>query len=66
MRVARYVRLLTLRLCQVETIGDSYMVVDGAPEKRCNHAERICDMALDMVDGITGLTDPSTGGLETS
>ncbi|XP_043208813.1 soluble guanylate cyclase 88E-like [Amphibalanus amphitrite] len=46
---------------KVETIGDSYMVVDGAPEKRTNHAERICDMALDMVDGITGLTDPSTG-----
>ncbi|XP_037087734.1 soluble guanylate cyclase 88E-like [Pollicipes pollicipes] len=46
---------------KVETIGDAYMVVAGAPEKRDNHAERICDMALDMVEGITGLTDPSTG-----
>ncbi|XP_043191299.1 soluble guanylate cyclase 88E-like isoform X2 [Amphibalanus amphitrite] len=46
---------------KVETIGDAYMVVAGAPEKRANHAESICDMALDMVEGITGLTDPSTG-----
>ena len=45
----------------METIGDSYMVVAGAPKKRNNHAESICDMALDMVEGITGLTDPSTG-----
>ena len=45
----------------METIGDAYMVVAGAPEKRANHAESICDMALDMVEGITGLTDPSTG-----
>lgn len=46
---------------QVETIGDAYMVVSGAPEKEGNHAERVCDMALDMVDAITGLKDPSTG-----
>lgn len=46
---------------QVETIGDAYMVVSGAPEKEGNHAERVCDMALDMVDAITDLKDPSTG-----
>lgn len=46
---------------QVETIGDAYMVVSGAPEKVGNHAERVCDMALDMVDAITDLKDPSTG-----
>lgn len=45
----------------METIGDAYMVVSGAPEKQANHAERICDMALDMVDAITTLKDPSTG-----
>lgn len=37
------------------------MVVSGAPEKRANHAEKVCDMALDMTYGITGLKDPSTG-----
>lgn len=37
------------------------MVVSGAPEKEDNHAEKVCDMALDMVDAITDLKDPSTG-----
>ncbi|KAF5282152.1 hypothetical protein FQR65_LT02849 [Abscondita terminalis] len=46
---------------QVETIGDAYMVVGGAPEKDVNHAARICDMGLDMVDAIRDLKDPSTG-----
>ncbi|XP_037823993.1 soluble guanylate cyclase 88E isoform X1 [Lucilia sericata] len=46
---------------KVETIGDAYMVVAGAPEKDPNHAEKVCDMALDMVDAITDLKDPSTG-----
>lgn len=47
--------------CQVETIGDAYMVVSGAPEKDQNHAEKVCDMAMDMVEAITDLKDPSTG-----
>ena len=46
---------------QVETIGDAYMVVGGAPVKDDQHAIRICDMALDMLDAIQDLTDPSTG-----
>lgn len=37
------------------------MVVSGAPEKDQNHAEKVCDMALDMVEAITDLKDPSTG-----
>ena len=37
------------------------MVVSGAPEKEDNHAEKVCDMALDMLDAIKGLKDPSTG-----
>lgn len=36
------------------------MVVSGAPEKDFNHAEKVCDMALDMVEAITDLKDPST------
>ncbi|CAG9804018.1 unnamed protein product [Chironomus riparius] len=46
---------------KVETIGDAYMVVSGAPEKEQNHAEKVCDMALDMIEAITDLEDPSTG-----
>lgn len=39
------------------------MVVSGAPEKDINHAEKVCDMALDMVEAITDLKDPSTGNI---
>ncbi|XP_071545685.1 soluble guanylate cyclase 88E [Panulirus ornatus] len=46
---------------KVETIGDAYMVVAGAPERQANHGEMVCDMALDMVEAITELKDPSTG-----
>lgn len=46
---------------QVETIGDAYMVVAGAPEKTKYHAHNICDMALDMVRSIDHLKDPSNG-----
>lgn len=37
------------------------MVVSGAPAKEQNHAEKVCDMALDMIEAITDLKDPSTG-----
>ncbi|XP_005992460.1 soluble guanylate cyclase 88E-like [Latimeria chalumnae] len=46
---------------KVETIGDAYMVVAGAPEKTKYHAHNICDMALDMVRSIDHLKDPFTG-----
>uniref|UniRef100_W5MYK5 guanylate cyclase n=1 Tax=Lepisosteus oculatus TaxID=7918 RepID=W5MYK5_LEPOC len=49
------------RVFKVETIGDAYMVVAGAPEKTKYHAHNICDMALDMVRSIDHLKDPSTG-----
>lgn len=37
------------------------MVVSGAPAKENDHADRVCDMALDMVEAITDLKDRSTG-----
>ncbi|XP_014295321.2 soluble guanylate cyclase 88E [Microplitis demolitor] len=49
------------RVYKVETIGDAYMVVSGAPSKETDHADRVCDMALDMVEAITDLKDRSTG-----
>ncbi|XP_050738004.1 soluble guanylate cyclase 88E-like isoform X2 [Eriocheir sinensis] len=49
------------KVYKVETIGDAYMVVAGAPERQANHGEMVCNMALDMVEAITELTDPSTG-----
>lgn len=47
---------------KVETIGDAYMVVSGAPDRTKYHALHICDMALDMVQAMTGLRDPSSKG----
>ena len=44
-----------------ETIGDAYVVVSGAPEEVMDHAERMADMALGMVEAMTTLLDPSTG-----
>ncbi|XP_076304227.1 soluble guanylate cyclase 88E-like isoform X1 [Tachypleus tridentatus] len=46
---------------KVETIGDAYMVVSGAPETDSKHSEKVCDMALDMIRVIGELHDPSTG-----
>jgi len=46
---------------KVETIGDAYLIVAGCPNKAANHAIKICDMAFDMMDGISMLKDPSNG-----
>ena len=35
--------------------GDAYLIVAGCPVKAANHALKICDMAFDMMDGITML-----------
>ncbi|XP_036363133.1 soluble guanylate cyclase 88E isoform X4 [Octopus sinensis] len=37
---------------KVETIGDAYMLVSGAPVRIENHPVEICNMALDMVSEI--------------
>jgi class 3 adenylate cyclase len=36
------------QLEKIKTIGDAYMVVGGIPHERCDHAQAVADMALDM------------------
>ncbi|XP_013410654.1 soluble guanylate cyclase 88E [Lingula anatina] len=47
---------------KVETIGDAYMVVAGAPIKTKYHAHHICNMAFDMLDATLNLENPSSEG----
>ena len=37
---------------KIKTIGDSYLVVGGLPERRPDHAEAIAGMALDMLEAL--------------
>ncbi|CAL4118253.1 unnamed protein product, partial [Meganyctiphanes norvegica] len=45
---------------KVETIGDAYMVVGGAPEWVWDHAVRVARLALSMVQEAHQVTDPVT------
>ena len=39
--------------CQVETIGDAYVVVSGLPKpNEGRHIVEICSMALDLLDQV--------------
>ena len=42
-------------------VGDAYFTVAGCPDRTTTHALKICDMAFDMMDGISMLKDPGTG-----
>ena len=43
--------------CQVETIGDAYMVVSGLPKPNAGrHIVEICNMALDLLDQVSRFT----------
>jgi guanylate cyclase len=46
---------------KIKTIGDSYMVVSGAPEARFNHAMAIMELARDMQKVITELSQEDGG-----
>jgi adenylate cyclase len=37
---------------KIKTIGDSYLVVGGLPERRTDHAEAVASMALEMLDAL--------------
>jgi class 3 adenylate cyclase len=43
------------RLEKIKTIGDAYMVAAGLPEYRCDHAEVMAEMALDMSQALQHL-----------
>jgi len=43
---------------QVETVGQVYMVVSGAPETCENHTQSIADAALAMLKSVTALHLP--------
>lgn len=38
-----------IRISQVETIGDAYMVVGGCPVRIPDHAAQVATMALDLL-----------------
>jgi len=43
--------------CQVETIGDAYMVVSGLPQpNEGRHIVEICSMALDLLNQVSHFT----------
>ena len=40
---------------KIKTIGDAYMVVAGAPERRPDHAEAVAAMSLEIKDSFAKL-----------
>ncbi|UYV64983.1 hypothetical protein LAZ67_3002653 [Cordylochernes scorpioides] len=48
-------------ILQVETIGDAYVVVSGAPESALDHADRIVGFGLAMADLARDVISPATG-----
>ncbi|XP_078663253.1 soluble guanylate cyclase gcy-31-like [Branchiostoma floridae x Branchiostoma belcheri] len=45
---------------KVETVGDDYMLVSGAPVRIKDHAERMCEMSMDMLVAAKNIIDPVT------
>ena len=46
---------------KIKTIGDAYMVVAGLPLADPDPDATIANLALDMVEAVSGFTDPITG-----
>lgn len=51
--------LLITKIVQVETVGQIYMAVCGAPEETLLHAENVCDASLCMTKHVKQLQIPS-------
>lgn len=49
------------REAQVETIGDAYMAVAGHDGRPGNHAQRITEMALGMIEASKNIPNPDPG-----
>lgn len=51
---------LHLICSQVETIGDAYMIVGGAPVKNQFHAEHVADCALSVVSSTMTMVEQTS------
>jgi adenylate cyclase len=49
---------------KIKTIGDSYMVVSGAPEHRERHAQAAAELALSMVENVVKINDVNQTDLQ--
>lgn len=49
---------------KVETVGQIYMAVSGAPDRTKTHAQNVADLSLKMVEKIQNLQMPSGGSVE--
>ncbi|XP_015840578.1 soluble guanylate cyclase 89Db-like [Tribolium castaneum] len=47
---------------KVETVGQVYMAVSGAPERTSSHAQNVCDVSLCMMHQVQKLQIPSGSG----
>uniref|UniRef100_A0A915KNT7 guanylate cyclase n=1 Tax=Romanomermis culicivorax TaxID=13658 RepID=A0A915KNT7_ROMCU len=45
---------------KVETIGDAYMIVGGAPVKNIYHAEYVCDCALSIMKSVEKMIEATS------
>jgi class 3 adenylate cyclase/CheY-like chemotaxis protein len=49
---------------KIKTIGDSYMVVSGAPEHRERHAQAAAELALSMIENVAKINDVNQTDLQ--
>ncbi len=50
-------RVDALGLEKIKTVGDAYMVVAGAPDRRADHLQALARLALDLVEEMKAFSD---------